>query len=112
MGEQLVWDESVDVATTHDLGESGWMALRLFAFYAERADLEMPDNVPPLLELDADWRAASESKFERIKHKSTVTLEPEDTLRFSLAIPGKRREGLLVDLAIGMQPGVIDEDGK
>lgn len=65
VAQQLVWDERVDVAVTHDLGESGWMAVRLFAFYAERADLEMPDTVPPLLELDSEWRASSEAKFDR-----------------------------------------------
>lgn len=65
VGEQLVWDEGADVALVHDLGDAGWLALRLFAFYAERADLEMPDSVPALLELDAAWRAASDAKFDR-----------------------------------------------
>src|SRR5262245_47517371 len=35
-----------------DLGDAGWMALKLFAVYAERSDLELPDTVPALLELD------------------------------------------------------------
>lgn len=65
VAQQLQWDETSRVAVTQDLGESGWMALRLFAFYAERTDLEMPDTVPPLLELDGEWRAAHEGKFER-----------------------------------------------
>jgi hypothetical protein len=60
---QLTWDEGVDVAQAWDLGDAGWMGLRLFAFYAERADLEMPDTVPALLELDRDWRAAHDGKF-------------------------------------------------
>ncbi len=60
---QLVWDEGAVVAQSFDLGESGWMGLRLFAFYAERSDLEMPDTVPGLLELDAEWRAAHDGKF-------------------------------------------------
>ena len=65
VGEQLVWDEGAAVAREWDLGESGWMALRLFAFYAERSDLELPDTVPALLELDREWRAASEGKFSK-----------------------------------------------
>ena len=65
VGEQLVWDEGAAVAFERDLGGAGWMALRLFAFYAERADLELPDTVPALLELDREWRAASESKFAK-----------------------------------------------
>lgn len=60
---QLVWDEGSTVAQSFDFGESGWMGLRLFAFYAERSDLEMPDTVPGLLELDAEWRAAHDTKF-------------------------------------------------
>ena len=46
-----------------DLGEAGWMALRLLAFYAERSDLELPDTVPALLELDREYRAALDAKF-------------------------------------------------
>lgn len=60
---QLVWDEGADVAFRAELGEAGWMALRLFAFYCERTELELPDTVPPLLELDAEWRAAADAKF-------------------------------------------------
>lgn len=60
---QLVWDESADAVANCDLGDSGWLALRLFAFYAERSELELPDTVPPLLELDAAWRAAAGGKF-------------------------------------------------
>ena len=62
---QLQWDEGSSVAQSWDLGDAGWMALRLFAFYAERSDLEMPDTVPGLLELDPDWRAASDGKFAK-----------------------------------------------
>lgn len=60
---QLQWDEGATTAQSWDLGDAGWMGLRLFAFYAERADLEMPDTVPALLELDRDWRAAHDGKF-------------------------------------------------
>lgn len=65
---QLQWDEGADVAFVTDLGEAGWMALRLFAFYAERTDVDWPDTTPPLLELDLAWRAAVDSKFEKSKY--------------------------------------------
>jgi hypothetical protein len=63
VSEQLVWDEGSDTTLTTDLGDAGWMALRLFAFYAEKPEFEMPDAVPGLLELDREWRAAADAKF-------------------------------------------------
>jgi hypothetical protein len=60
---QLVWDETAATAVRFDLGPAGWPALRLFAFYSERAELEWPDTVPPLLELDPAWREAADGKF-------------------------------------------------
>ena len=68
VGEQFVWDEGSAVAQQWDLGEAGWMGLRLFAMYAERSDLELPDTVPALLELDREWRAAADAKFSRSKY--------------------------------------------
>ncbi len=62
---RLTWDEGADVAFRAELDEAGWMGLRLFALYAERAEAEMPDTLPPLLELDPQWRAAAEAKFAR-----------------------------------------------
>ncbi|HEX6813969.1 MAG TPA: hypothetical protein VF384_20265 [Planctomycetota bacterium] len=68
IAEQLLWDEAADVTREWDLGDSGWRALRLFAFHAERSDLELPDDVPLLLELDPQWRALADAKFERSKY--------------------------------------------
>ncbi len=51
-----------------DLGDAGLMALRLFAFCADRSDLELPDTVPALLELDPDYRQAQDQKFERSRY--------------------------------------------
>jgi len=68
VAEQLVWDEGAEVAATADLGDAGWMALRLFAFYCERTELELPDTVPALLELDGEWRAAVDAKFDRSRY--------------------------------------------
>lgn len=62
---QLVWDEGAAMAREFDLGDAGWMALRLFALYAEQPELELPDTTPPLLELDPAWRSAADAKFAR-----------------------------------------------
>jgi hypothetical protein len=62
---QLAWDEHSDVAERHDLGAAGFVALRLFAFYAERSDLDLPETVPAIAELDAEWRQAADQKFPR-----------------------------------------------
>lgn len=60
------WREGeAEPAQTFDLGEAGLLALRLFAFYADRADLELPDRVPALLELDRHWRGAVDDRFAR-----------------------------------------------
>lgn len=65
--EQLVWNEAAAVEASFDLGDAGWRALRLFALYAENAELDLPDTVPPLLELDPEWRAAADAKFATSK---------------------------------------------
>lgn len=67
--QQLNWREDADADIAEfDLGEAGWPAVRLFAFYAERSDLELPDTVPPLLELDRDYRAAHDDKFAKSRY--------------------------------------------
>ena len=68
VGTQLHWDEGADVAFTAELGDSGFLALRLLGLLADRPELEWPDTVPPLLELDAEWRAAAEAKFARSRY--------------------------------------------
>ena len=62
---QLDWDEVRGATFSADLGEAGWTALRLFAFYAERSEHEWPDTTPPLLELDSHYRAAADGGFEK-----------------------------------------------
>jgi hypothetical protein len=62
---QLQWDEASTAWLTEALGDSGWLALRLLAFHADRPELEWPDTVPALLELVPEWRAAADAKFER-----------------------------------------------
>jgi hypothetical protein len=66
---QFHWQEDPSVAASwFDLGDSGWIALRLFAFYAEKSDLELPDTAPALIELDRDWREVADQKFARSKY--------------------------------------------
>lgn len=67
VAQQLQWNETAATDEAFDAGEAGAMALRLFAFYAEKSELELPDTVPPLLELDPEWRAASDAKFATSK---------------------------------------------
>lgn len=61
----LQWDEAASFVSAASLDAAGWTALRLFAFHAERPDLELPDTVPALLEFDAEYRAAAEAKFPK-----------------------------------------------
>jgi hypothetical protein len=66
---QFAWREDPsEPAEQFDLGDSGWIALRLFAFYAEKSDLDLPDTAPALIELDRDWREAADQKFGRSKY--------------------------------------------
>jgi hypothetical protein len=65
----LQWPEDpADAGAWFELGDSGLIGLRLFAFYAEKSDLELPDAAPALLELDREFRAAQDQKFERSKY--------------------------------------------
>ena len=43
---------------------------------------------------------ASQAKFGRLDGPSTVTVDTDGALRFALAIPGTRREGLSVELVL------------
>jgi hypothetical protein len=64
LADALGWREDpTAAAAASDLGACGFEALRLFALYAERTELELPDTVPLPLELDQHWRAASDRRF-------------------------------------------------
>lgn len=65
----MPWGEDPRAETLWcDLGPAGFPALRLFAFYAERSDFDLPDTVPPLLELDQEWRQAADGRFATSKY--------------------------------------------
>ena len=72
---QLAWDEGSDASFSSELGDAGWTALRLFAFYAERAELEWPDTTPMLLELDPHFREAADRKFDKSLYGQLLACE-------------------------------------
>jgi hypothetical protein len=62
----LDWNEDPRGAVReYDLGGQGLVALRLLAVYAERSDLELPERVPAILELDRAFREVADQKFAR-----------------------------------------------
>jgi hypothetical protein len=86
----MAWNEDAAVEPFRaDLGPAGWTALRLFAFYAERPDLEMPDTVPALPELDREWRAASDQRFaqSRLGHLLAARLWVPGDFPFTARVP-------------------------
>ena len=95
---ELHWDEGAPVAMCVDLGAAGWMALKLLAFYAERSDLEWPDTVPPLLELDADWRTAADAGFAKTLYGQLLACElwlPGD---FPVTLKAPRPDGATAEI--------------
>ncbi|MCK5944964.1 MAG: hypothetical protein KAI24_23455 [Planctomycetes bacterium] len=98
VGEQLAWDEASDCAETFDLGASGWTALRLFAFYAERSDLDWPDTVPALLELDRDWREAAEQKFGKSLYGQILVCDLWLPGEFPVTVRAPRPDGEAVEI--------------
>lgn len=93
VGAQLEWDESSDVVFESDLGDSGWVALRMFAFYAERSDLDWPDTVPLLPEFDTVWRAAAEDKFSKSLYGQLLACEMWLPGEFPVTIRAPRPDG-------------------
>lgn len=98
VGVQLAWDESSDLEFAFDLGESGWTALRLFAFYAERSDLEWPDTVPALPEFDTKWREAADDKFSKSLYGQLLGADMWLPGEFPLTIRAPRPDGDAADI--------------
>jgi len=93
VGAQLDWDEASDTDFESDLGEAGWTALRLFAFYAERSDLEFPDTVPTLPEFDTTWREAADDKFSKSLYGQLLAAEMWLPGEFPVTIRAPRPDG-------------------
>jgi hypothetical protein len=93
VGEQLTWDEASDTVFESDLGDSGWNALRLFAFYAERSDLDWPDVVPALLEFDIKWREAADDKFSKSLYGQLLVCDMWLPGEFPVTIRAPRPDG-------------------
>lgn len=93
VGAQLEWDEASDTVFESDLGASGWTALRLFAFYAERSDLEWPDTVPALPEFDTTWREAADDKFSKSLYGQLLAAEMWLPGEFPVTIRAPRPDG-------------------
>lgn len=72
---ELAWDEGSELVHTADLGDSGFLAVRLLALLADQPELEWPDTVPALLELLPEWRAAADTKFERSRYGQLLACE-------------------------------------
>ncbi|MEC8251653.1 MAG: hypothetical protein VX044_00455 [Planctomycetota bacterium] len=98
VSEQLAWDEASACDDRFDLGEAGWSGLRLFAFYAERSDLEWPDTVPSLLELDADWRKASDEKFGKSLYGQILACDLWLPGEFPVTVRAPRPDGAAAEL--------------
>ena len=98
VSEQLAWDEASACDDRFDLGEAGWSGLRLFAFYAERSDLEWPDTVPPLLELDPDWRKASDEKFGKSLYGQLLACDMWLPGEFPVTVRAPRPDGATAEL--------------
>lgn len=76
-----------------DLGDAGWMALRLLAFYAERSELELPDTVPALLELDREFRTALDAKFATSRYGHLLACRAWLPLDFHLTLRAPLPDG-------------------
>jgi hypothetical protein len=90
---QLVWDEGSACGRRFDLGDVGWDALRLFAFYAERSDLDWPDTAPQPLELDPAWRAAADQKFGKSLYGQLLACELWLPGEFPVTVRAPRPDG-------------------
>ena len=93
VGEQFEWNESSDTCFESDLGAAGWTALRLFAFYAVRSDLDWPDTVPALPEFDTSFREAADAKFSKSLYGQLLACEMWLPGEFPVTIRAPRPDG-------------------
>jgi hypothetical protein len=98
VADELAWDEAADVAFASELGDAGWTALRLLAFYAERSELEWPDTVPLLCELDPEWRRAADQGFATSLYGQLLACETWLPGEFPVTLKAPRPDGETVEM--------------
>lgn len=98
VAEQLSWDEQSPCAERFDLGEAGWPSLRLFAFYAERSDLDWPDTAPEPLELDRHWREAVDAKFGKSLYGQLLVCDLWLPGEFPVTVRAPRPDGAAAEI--------------
>ena len=104
----LRWPEEPDGPVAWgDMGESGWMALRLLAYYAERTDLDFPDTVPQLLELDREYRQAVDEKFARSRYGQLLPCSVWLPSEFPITVQVPMPDGETAE--IGSLPGLHNQ---
>lgn len=104
----LEWSEDANVAVReHDLGETGLLALRVFAVYAERSDLELPESVPAIAELDRAYRAAADAKFARSHFGQLLAADLWLPLDFPFTLRAPLPDG--AEAGIGSLPLLVDQ---
>lgn len=104
----LRWAEDPDGSVVSgDMGESGWIALRLLAFYAERTELDFPDTVPQLLELDREYRKAIDEKFARSRYGQLLPCSVWLPSEFPITVQAPMPDGQSAE--IGSLPGLHNQ---
>jgi hypothetical protein len=105
---RLDWNEDpAGSMVEYDLGDSGLMALRLLAVYAQRSDLELPDRVPAIPELDRAYRAAADEKFARSHFGQLLAAELWLPLDFPFTARAPLPDGS--EAGIGSLPMLLDQ---
>ncbi len=95
---ELRWDEGSALEHRAELGDSGFLALRLLAFHADNPELEWPDTVPPLLELVPEWRAAVDAKFERSRYGQLLACDVWLPGDFPVTLRAPLPDGAVVEI--------------
>jgi hypothetical protein len=104
----LDWNEDPSGAVReHDLGGSGLVALRLLAIYAERSDLELPEQVPAIPELDRAFRAAADQKFAKSHFGQLLAADLWLPLDFAFTARAPLPDG--TEGGIGSLPLLLDQ---
>ena len=105
---RLDWNEDPNgPMVEYELGDSGLVAVRLLAVYAERSDLELPELVPAIPELDRAYRAAADEKFARSHFGQLLAAELWLPLDFPFTARAPLPDG--TEAGIGSLPMLLDQ---